>query len=274
MLLNSAPVITYYATDATGDLNRVELSQATFNNWVAKTSNLLAEEFDFELATPGETAVYLDLPLHWLHSVWLTSVWSLGGYITTQPEQARILVTGEAGVTELLQQASAEQDVVACTLGSGLDPLGAEQAATARTITPAATDYSYEVRMFADSYESSYAANPSDLAVATNQGNLSHAELAQLVAEFLAPQTGDSPTRLLLTDLPATGSASIHDPRNAHSRSATEPKLAAVIAGILGATSSFASTPAKPPSLVLCSGLASDQARHIADQERAQIVSW
>ena len=39
----AAPLVTHY-DDATGE--RVELSGATLANWVAKTANLLQDEFD------------------------------------------------------------------------------------------------------------------------------------------------------------------------------------------------------------------------------------
>ena len=53
----SAPLITHY-DDATGE--RVELSATTLANWVAKTANLLQDEFD---VGPGSTvAVALHRP--------------------------------------------------------------------------------------------------------------------------------------------------------------------------------------------------------------------
>ena len=54
----AAPLVTFY-DDATGE--RVELSGATLGNWVAKTANLLQEEFD---VGPGST-VAVALPVHW-----------------------------------------------------------------------------------------------------------------------------------------------------------------------------------------------------------------
>ncbi|MBK3590271.1 TIGR03089 family protein, partial [Streptomyces sp. MBT57] len=52
------PLVTFY-DDATGE--RVELSVATFANWVAKTANLLQSDL---AAEPGDRLALL-LPAHW-----------------------------------------------------------------------------------------------------------------------------------------------------------------------------------------------------------------
>nr|WP_269204515.1 TIGR03089 family protein [Motilibacter deserti] len=65
------PFVTFY-DDATGE--RVELSVLTFDNWVAKTANLLQDEL---AAEPGQTLA-LVLPAHWQAPVWLLAAWSVG----------------------------------------------------------------------------------------------------------------------------------------------------------------------------------------------------
>jgi len=65
------PLLTYY-DDATGE--RVELSVATFANWVAKTANLLQDELSAE---PGDRLALL-LPAHWQTAVWLLACASTG----------------------------------------------------------------------------------------------------------------------------------------------------------------------------------------------------
>src|ERR671915_1956184 len=67
----AAPLVTFY-DDATGE--RIELSGATFENWVAKTANLLVDGLG---AQPGDEAV-LALPPHWQTAVWLFACWSAG----------------------------------------------------------------------------------------------------------------------------------------------------------------------------------------------------
>jgi uncharacterized protein (TIGR03089 family) len=70
------PFLTYY-DDATGE--RIELSALTTANWVAKTANLLVDEYDAE---PGDT-VAIGLPAHWLGVVWALSTWSTGAALTS-----------------------------------------------------------------------------------------------------------------------------------------------------------------------------------------------
>jgi uncharacterized protein (TIGR03089 family) len=68
------PAVTFY-DDATGE--RVELSTATLDNWVAKTANLLVDTLG--LAPGGRVAV--DLPVHWLTTAVLLAGWSAGAEV-------------------------------------------------------------------------------------------------------------------------------------------------------------------------------------------------
>lgn len=61
-----------FVTDCTQ--GRVELSHATFDNWVTKTVNFLRLEAGVE---PGGT-VAVSLPLHWMAAVWCVAVWEAG----------------------------------------------------------------------------------------------------------------------------------------------------------------------------------------------------
>ncbi len=79
------PFLTYY-DDVTGE--RIELSAVTTANWVAKTANLLVDEYDLEA---GET-VALGLPPHWLGVVWALSTWSAGASVTTG--EGTLAITG------------------------------------------------------------------------------------------------------------------------------------------------------------------------------------
>ncbi|RLL67187.1 TIGR03089 family protein [Streptomyces sp. Z26] len=65
------PLVTFY-DDATGE--RVELSVATFANWVAKTANLLQDDLGAE---PGDRLALL-LPAHWQTAVWLLACSATG----------------------------------------------------------------------------------------------------------------------------------------------------------------------------------------------------
>lgn len=69
------PFLTYYDLDRGG---RVELSLATFHNWVAKTAGLLDDEGD---VGPGDV-VDVDLPAHWLGLVLAQASWTVGASLS------------------------------------------------------------------------------------------------------------------------------------------------------------------------------------------------
>ncbi len=81
--------MTFY-DDATGE--RVELSVATFANWVAKTANLLQDELSVE---PGDRVALL-LPAHWQTAVWLLACASVGvvADVAGDPAAADVVVSG------------------------------------------------------------------------------------------------------------------------------------------------------------------------------------
>lgn len=83
------PLVTFY-DDATGE--RVELSVATFANWVAKTANLLQGAL---AAQPGDRVALL-LPAHWQTAVWLLACASVGvvADVDGNPAAADVVVSG------------------------------------------------------------------------------------------------------------------------------------------------------------------------------------
>ncbi|MEU8774558.1 TIGR03089 family protein [Streptomyces sp. NPDC048606] len=83
------PLVTFY-DDATGE--RVELSVATFANWVAKTANLLQGDLG---AQPGDRLALL-LPAHWQSAVWLLACSSVGvvAEVGADPAGADLVVSG------------------------------------------------------------------------------------------------------------------------------------------------------------------------------------
>ncbi|MFI6562553.1 TIGR03089 family protein [Streptomyces sp. NPDC050534] len=83
------PLVTFY-DDATGE--RVELSVATFANWVAKTANLLQGDL---AAGPGDRVALL-LPAHWQTAVWLLACASVGAVadVDGDPTAADVVVSG------------------------------------------------------------------------------------------------------------------------------------------------------------------------------------
>lgn len=83
------PLVTFY-DDATGE--RVELSVATFANWVAKTANLLQDELG---AQPGDRCALL-LPAHWQTAVWVVACFAAGVVAApgADPAGADLVVSG------------------------------------------------------------------------------------------------------------------------------------------------------------------------------------
>ena len=109
------PLVTFY-DDATGE--RIELSVATYANWVSKTAGLLQDELDAERG--GLLLVHL--PTHWLGAVWLGAAWTLGMRVTDDPAavgSADVVVCGPDGVQ---RYAGAAGDVPVVALS--LRPLG------------------------------------------------------------------------------------------------------------------------------------------------------
>jgi uncharacterized protein (TIGR03089 family) len=107
------PLVTFY-DHATSE--RVELSVTTYANWVAKAASLLAEEADLER---GGT-VRIDLPPHWMSTVFAGAAWTLGAALLDDAAapDADVVVCGP---DTLAQWATADGPVV---LACSLDPLG------------------------------------------------------------------------------------------------------------------------------------------------------
>jgi uncharacterized protein (TIGR03089 family) len=101
------PLVTYYDL---GTDERVELSVATYANWVAKTASLLAEEHDLERGQ----SLRVDLPTHWLGPVFLGAAWTLGLSVTGA-EGPDAVVCGPAGLARWSVYAG-RVPVLACSL--------------------------------------------------------------------------------------------------------------------------------------------------------------
>lgn len=112
------PLVTFH-DDATGE--RVELSAATYANWVAKTASLLQDELDLER---GGLAL-VDLPTHWCGAVWLGAGWTVGLRLTDDPallDQADLVVCGPDAVERYAGSAGGSRQAPVVALA--LRPLG------------------------------------------------------------------------------------------------------------------------------------------------------
>jgi uncharacterized protein (TIGR03089 family) len=146
----SAPLVTAY-DDATGE--RVELSATTLANWVAKTANLLQDEFD---VGPGST-VAVALPVHWQTAAVLLAVWSCGAAVldTAVEDEGRV---ADADVVLAAQDRLAPLEEVAGgeILGLSLHPLGLGMT----DYVGEARDYALEVRAHGDVFTPYQPADP------------------------------------------------------------------------------------------------------------------
>jgi uncharacterized protein (TIGR03089 family) len=113
------PLVTFY-DDATGE--RIELSVKSFENWVAKTANLLQDEL---AADPGEH-VALWLPTHWQSAVWMWAAADCGVLVSHDRDVETPVDVVVCGPETLAVAAEAgAREVVALSLhpmGQGFGP--------------------------------------------------------------------------------------------------------------------------------------------------------
>ncbi len=159
------PMVTFY-DDATGE--RVELSVATYANWVAKTAGLAQDELEAERAG----LVLVDLPTHWLGAVWLGAAWSLGMTVTDDPSlagEADVVVCGPDGVAPYAEHADRVP-----VLGLSLRPLGAR---FTEDLPTGVTDYGAVVLAQPDAFTPWDPPHADDVAWRDTEGSLTQAML-------------------------------------------------------------------------------------------------
>jgi uncharacterized protein (TIGR03089 family) len=227
------PVVTFY-DDGTGE--RVELSLATFDNWVSKIANLCSLELMLDLGDQ----VSVELPTHWQASVATVGSWAAGLTVQTDPtNEVQLRVVGPDGVAAYHDDARADH-VVACSLralgGPFVDPLPAGW-----------LDFAVEVPPQPDAMMSAARPTASDVAVRGYDADMSHADLLQRGLDAAA-SLGLRPGGRLVTD---------SDPADPDSMILT---LVAPLA--IGA------------SVVLVAPTTAERRTAIAAQERASVELW
>lgn len=181
------PLVTFY-DDATGE--RVELSVATFANWVAKTANLLQDGWSAE---PGDRVALL-LPAHWQTAVWLLACASVGvvADVDGDPARADFVV---AGPGEFERGLACSGDRYALSLA----PLG-------RRFVPAPpegyADYAVDVPTFADRFVPYAPVNPEEPALIVAGAELTGAEIVERAVGDAAGLGLTGPGSRLLSGLP------------------------------------------------------------------------
>jgi uncharacterized protein (TIGR03089 family) len=148
----AAPLVTYY-DDTTAE--RVELSAATLGNWVAKTANLLQDEFD---VGPGST-VAVALPVHWQTAAVLLAVWSCGATVLdTAAEDEGMLAGADVVLAAWDRLAPLEELDLPELMGLSLHPLGMGMTG----YSGQARDFALEVRVHGDVFFPHQAPDPAD----------------------------------------------------------------------------------------------------------------
>ena len=227
----AAPLVTFY-DDVSGE--RTELSATTLANWVAKTANLLQEEFD---DGPGST-VGIALPVHWQTAAVLLGVWSCGATVweTAAEDDDRLteadVVLADADRLPVLAELGLDE-----LLGLSLHPLGMGMTG----YTGPARDYALEVRAHGDVFTPWQPVDPAAPGLVVGGLELSLAGLVDTAVE-LAGRLGLAAGDRVLVD----------------ERTATE---AGPVAWLLAPLSAGA-------SLVLCRSAASAQLQRRAETER------
>lgn len=156
------PYLTWYSCGG----ERVELSGRVFDNWVAKSANLLHEEFDL---VPG-SVVATDMPGHWKSAALVLACWHLGAEVRcvapgTDPGDVDVFIT--ADTQTLAVKGSVEVIAV---------PLPALAMAFDGELPLGATDYASEVRSYADSFNTS-PIDPAATALHWDSGTLAFRQL-------------------------------------------------------------------------------------------------
>lgn len=169
------PLVTFY-DDAKGE--RLEFSRRTFDNWVAKTSNLLVDGLD---AQPGGVVV-LDLPLHWQTAVWVFAAWNAGQRVSFDPLDEGLWVTDDPG-----RAAKGADEVV----GLSLDALGAPLQGAPAWVT----DYAVEVRAYGDRFT---AYNSADPALTVTNTTFSRSQLDTEIDRFTVTHGLSADDRVLV----------------------------------------------------------------------------
>jgi len=180
------PLVTWY-DETSGE--RVELSVATYANWVAKTASLLVEEHDLERGD----VLRVDLPLHWLTAVFLGAAWTAGLVVTLDDEHPAAVVTGPGGLGTWASYA-ADLPVLACSLL----PMGVR---FTDPLPPGVHDVGVDVWSQPDAFQADDPPTPDDDAVSGGGSATTHRELWSAAAAGSLLTDGG---RLLVAARPAS----------------------------------------------------------------------
>lgn len=184
----SSPRLIWYGTGG----ERVELSGRVLDNWVAKTSNLLADELDAEAGSN----VLLDMAPHWRSLSWALACWQVGAILELpqdEDQQRRAAREADVVVTtepERFESTTAPPQYLVAVA------LGALQMRWDGPLPSDAVDYAGEVRSHPDEFFALSEPAPEDTALHYGSSKLSYGQLftgfARDVQERVAAADGDA----------------------------------------------------------------------------------
>lgn len=187
------PFVTSY--DDLGD--RVELSRATLDNWVSKTSNMLVDGFGSQ---PGDR-VAVALPPHWQSLAWLLSCWSVGAAVVLD-DSGGVASGTEVAVADPDRLTEAQDGGAEEVVGTSLDSLGMPL----KEVPAMVTDYTVEVRGHGDHFQS-YPVDAGEIALEVGERTLTGAEVVaagRARAEVWGLAEGDRLAVVVASDAPLT----------------------------------------------------------------------
>jgi uncharacterized protein (TIGR03089 family) len=175
------PLLTYY-DDATGE--RVELSVATFDNWVSKTAGLLRDGLG---VAPGDRVALL-LPAHWQSLVLAGACWAAGACVVLDDAgDSRLAVVGPATLDAAPRNGE--------TLALSLRPLGGR---FTQPLPAGMLDYAAEVPTYPDRFVAYEPADPAQPALESRSVVTTHGGLVGQATERAAQLDAGSGSRLLV----------------------------------------------------------------------------
>ena len=225
------PLLTFY-DDAAGE--RIELSVATFDNWVSKVANLLDSELELG---PGDL-FGIELPPHWQVPVLVMGGWAAGLAVSTTDGPVQLRVVGPSALAS--DDVHDADRVLACSLR----PLGGR---FAEGLPSGWLDFAVEVPPQPDALLVAQPPASGDAAIVSAAGLQTHADVAAAGLDA-AHRIGLEPAGRLLTD---------HDP-----------------AGTAGILTTLVAPLMVGASVVLVAATTAERRTTIAAQERATTIQW
>jgi uncharacterized protein (TIGR03089 family) len=190
----AAPLITFY-DDLSGE--RTELSATTLANWVAKTANLLQDEFD---VGPG-SSVAVSLPVHWQTAAVLLGVWSCGAAVLdTAGEDDDRFAEADVVLAAADRLPPLEEQDLPELMGLSLHPLGMGMTGYAGP----ARDFALEVRGHGDVFHPWQPVDPAGPGLQLGAGELTLGGLVEGATELAGRLGIGAGDRVLVDERTAT----------------------------------------------------------------------